>query len=175
MSTDIGNKSVGHANSVAPERRRHPRFPLVAHVEAFEPKSNMQISGRTSDISLEGCYVDTINPFSEGAVIRITLTRDKLSYEANATVVFSQVGMGMGVTFTSAEKKQFQIYQKWIDQLGGNLSPEPDVLEQETQGHGDSNLQEEKYYVLAELVIALMRKEILTEVEGKAMLMRLHR
>ena len=175
MSIGIGNKSEGHATSVTPERRRHARFPLTTLVEAFEPKSNTQISGRTSDISLEGCYVDTINPFSEGAVIRITLTRDKLSYEANATVVFSQVGMGMGVTFTSAEKKQFQIYEKWIDQLGSNLSPEPDLLEQETQGHGDPNLQEEKHYVLAELVIALMRKEILTEVEGKAMLMRLHR
>jgi hypothetical protein len=174
MSIDIGNASVGHVNSVAPERRRHPRFPLVAQVEAFEPKSNMQISGRTSDVGLEGCYVDTLNPFSEGAVIRITLTKDKLSYEANATVVFSQVGMGMGVTFTSAEKKQFQIYQNWIHQLGGNLSTEPDVLEQETQGLGDSNLQEENYYVLAELVIALMRKEVLTEEEGKAMLRRLH-
>jgi hypothetical protein len=132
MSINIGNESASDANSVAPERRRYPRFPLVAQVEAFEPKTNIQISGRTSDISLEGCYVDTINPFSEGAVIRITITTDKLSYEANATVVFSQVGMGMGVTFTSAEKTQFQIYQKWIDQLGGKLSPAPAVLEQET-------------------------------------------
>ena len=76
--------------------------------------------------------MDTINPFAEGVAIRISITRDKLSYEANATVVFSQVGMGMGVTFTSAEEKQFQIYQKWIDQLGGKLSPAPAVLEQET-------------------------------------------
>jgi hypothetical protein len=175
MSISSGNESEGHAESVAPERRRNARFPLTTLVEAFEPKSNTQISGRTSDISLDGCYVDTINPFTEGALIRITLTKDKLSFEANAKVVFSQVGMGMGVTFTSAEKKQSQIYQKWIDHLSGNLSPEPDALEQEQQGPVDAKLQEEEHYVLAELVIALMRKEVLTEVEGKAMLRRLHR
>jgi hypothetical protein len=174
MSLGTENESVGHGESVALERRRYARFPLVAFVEALEPKSNSQISGRTSDVSLGGCYVDTINPFPEGTVIRISLTKEKVSFEANAKVVFSQVGMGMGVAFTSAEKTQCRIYQKWIDQLSGNLSPELDVLEQKQQS-GDDRLKEEQYYVLDEVIIALMRKGVLTEVEGKAMLKRLHR
>jgi len=118
--------------------------------------------------------VDTLSPFPEGTIIRIRLTRENTSFEANAKVVFSQVGMGMGVSFTSAEKDQFRIYQEWIDELSGDSSAKPNVLE-ERQSGGNTDSQGEQTYVLNELVIALMRKGVLTEVEGKGMLKRLHK
>ena len=157
------------------EHRRHERFPLTAFVEALDPKSNTQISGRSSDVSLGGCYVDTLNPFPEGTVIRIRLTKENVSFEANAKVIFSQIGMGMGVAFLSAEKDQFQIYQKWINQFSGNASSAPDMLEAEQRSGGGNDLHIEQFLVLNDLVIALMRKGTLTEVEGKAMLKRLHK
>jgi hypothetical protein len=82
--------------------------------------------------------------------------------------------MGMGVAFTSAEKDQFRIFQKWINQLSGNLSTEPNLLKEEQHSGANADSLEEQYYVLNELVIALMRKGVLTEVEGKTMLKRLH-
>lgn len=175
MSPSTENEHVSPTKEASLEQRRHVRFPFTAFVEALEPKSNTQISGRCSDVSLGGCYVDTLNPFPEGTIIRVRLTRENISFEANAKVVFSQIGMGMGVAFTSAEKDQFQIFEKWINQLSGNLSPAPNVLDGEIQSGGSIDLQEEQHYVLNELVIALMRKGVLTEVEGKAMLKRLHR
>lgn len=166
---------VSGAVTDPPENRRHPRFPLTAYVEALDPNSNTQISGRSSDVSLGGCYVDTLNPFSEGTAVRIRLTKDNVSFEANAKVVYSQIGMGMGVAFVSAEKDQIRIYRNWINQLSGNASPAPDLLG-DGQGSGASaDLHEEQYYVLNDLVIALMRKGVLTEADGKAMLKRLHR
>jgi hypothetical protein len=83
--------------------------------------------------------------------------------------------MGMGVAFTSAEKDQFRVYQKWIDELSGNSSTKLNVLEEDRQSGGNIDSQGEQAYVLNEIVIALMRKGVLTEVEGKAMLKRLHR
>ena len=44
------------------ERRRDLRYPFTAAVEVFEPQSQSKLTARTSDISLGGCYVDTINP-----------------------------------------------------------------------------------------------------------------
>jgi len=175
MSLRTEIEHVSPAEAVSREQRRHVRFPLTAFVEALEPKSNMQISGRSSDVSLGGCYVDTLNPFSEGTLIRIRLTKENVSFEANAKVVFSQIGMGMGVAFLSAEKDQFQIYQKWINEFSGNASPAPKMLDGEQGSGGSNDLHEEQFYVLNELVIALMRKGTLTEVEGKAMLEKLHR
>jgi hypothetical protein len=179
LRTPPGTENVAGsvAVTVATEHRRHARFSLTAFVEALDPESNTQISGRSSDVSLGGCYVDTLNPFHEGTIIRIRLTKENVSFEANAKVVFSQIGMGMGVAFLSAEKDQFQIYQKWINQFSGDASPTtpPDLLDGE-QGRGSSDdLHEEQSYVLNELVIALMRKGTLTEAEGKGMLKRLHK
>jgi hypothetical protein len=175
MSPLTENEHVGPTEAASLEHRRHARFPLTALVEALEPKSNTQISGRSSDVSLSGCYVDTLNPFPEGTLIRIRLTRENISFEANAKVIFSQIGMGMGVAFTSAEKDQFRVYQKWIDELSGNSSTKLNVLEEDRQSGGNIDSQGEQAYVLNEIVIALMRKGVLTEVEGKAMLKRLHR
>jgi hypothetical protein len=79
------------------------------------------------------------------------------------------------IPFTSAEKDQFRIYQGWIDKLSGNSSVKPNVLEEERQSGGNTDSQGEQTYVLNELVIALMRKGVLTEVEGKGMLKRLHK
>jgi hypothetical protein len=175
MSLRTENEHVGPVEAASLEHRRHARFPLTALVEALEPKSNTQISGRSSDVSLSGCYVDTLNPFPEGTLIRIRLTRENISFEANAKVIFSQIGMGMGVAFTSAEKDQFRVYQKWIDELSGISSTELNVLGGKPQGGGNTDSLGEQTYVLNELVIALMRKGVLTEVEGQAMLKRLHR
>jgi hypothetical protein len=166
---------VSTAATFLPEHRRHARFPLTTFVEALDPKSNTQISGRSSDVSLGGCYVDTLNPFNEGTIIRIRLTKENISFEANAKVVFSQIGMGMGIAFLSAEKDQFQIYQKWKNQFSGNASPAPNMLDGEQGSDGSNDSHGEQFYVLNELVIALMRNGTLTEAEGKAMLKRLHR
>jgi hypothetical protein len=175
MSLRTENEHVGPIEAASLEHRRHARFPLTALVEALEPKSNTQISGRSSDVSLSGCYVDTLSPFPEGTLIRIRLTRENISFEANAKVVFSQIGMGMGVAFTSAEKDQFRVYQKWIDELSGSSSAELSVLKEVQESGGNIDSKGEQAYVLNEIVIALMRKGVLTEVEGKAMLKRLHR
>ena len=45
------------------ERRQFPRFPFNADVEVVEPQSGAKITGRVSDLSLSGCWVDTLSPF----------------------------------------------------------------------------------------------------------------
>jgi hypothetical protein len=167
-------KASATADAASLEKRRHARFPFTASVEALEPISNAQINGRTSDISLSGCYVDTISPFPEGTSIRVRLTRENVSFEANAKVMFSQIGMGMGIAFTSAEKRQFQIFQKWIDELNGILTSPPNELETQQAMTESVRRPEDQIYILNNLIVALMRKGVLDEIEGKTMLKRLH-
>jgi hypothetical protein len=157
------------------ERRRNLRYPFTASVDAVEPKSNAKISGRTSDISLGGCYVDTITPFPVETIIKIRLTKERVTFEADAKVVLSKVGMGMGVAFISAAPQQIRIFQKWINGIKGISSPELDVLEQIENNAIQENSKNEQDYVLIELLIALMRKGILSDAEGKAMLQKLYR
>src|SRR5579863_1057705 len=90
------NKAVAADPS---ERRRNVRFPFTAALEAVESKSGTKVSGRTSDLSLGGCYVDTLSPFPVGTEAKIRILREKESFEANAKVVYSAIGMGMGLAF----------------------------------------------------------------------------
>src|ERR1700686_3735242 len=148
------------------ERRRNLRYPFTASVDAVEPKSNAKISGRTSDISLGGCYVDTINPFPVETIIKIRLTKERVTFEADAKVVLSKVGMGMGVAFISAVPQQIRIFQNWINGVNGNSSPEQDMPEQIEKNATQENSKNEQDYVIMEHVIALIKKGDLSNAEG---------
>ena len=142
-------------------------------MDAIEPKSKAKISGRSSDVSQGGCCVDTISPFPVNTIIKIRLTKDGVSFEADAKVVLSQVGMGMGVAFVSAMPQHFQIFQKWLNELSGRSSPELVPLEETESDAVAANLMNNSDLVMRELLMALIRKGVLSEVEGKAMLQKL--
>lgn len=40
------------------ERRRSPRYPLIADAEIVALRSNVQLSAKTSDVSLLGCFMN---------------------------------------------------------------------------------------------------------------------
>jgi hypothetical protein len=163
--------SIEHRQS---ERRFHSRFPFTVTVEATDPQSQAKLSARTSDVGLGGCYVDTLNPFAAGTLIKIRLTKDGVSLEADAKVIFSQVGMGMGVAFISAIPRQFRIFQKWLSELTGESLPEPEPGERTEKDAVVAVSPKDPDFVLRELLIALIKKGVLSEAEGKAMLQKLY-
>jgi len=157
------------------ERRRHLRFPFIASVEAIEPQSHATLKGRISDLGFGGCYVDTMNPFAVGTLIKILLTKGRTTFEADARVMFSHAGMGMGIAFVSAMPQQLQVLDSWIAELARKTLPEQESTE---EAEGDSVVADpvkRQDFVLRELVKALIRKGVLSELEGKAMLHELSR
>lgn len=157
------------------ERRRHLRFPFTAAVDAIEPRSETKLSGRTSDLSSSGCYVDSLSPFPTGTAIRIRLTRQDVVFEAEAKVVSSQVGMGMGVEFVSATPKHVRIFQTWLNELTGKTAPRIEASERAPTDAAKEDSKMSYDYVLGELLLTLVRKGVLGEAEGKAMLQKLYR
>jgi hypothetical protein len=121
MDKATSNKIESSKQAAIQERRRYQRFPFTATVEAVEIKSQARIEGRTSDVSLGGCYVDTTSSFSEGSIVKIRLTMGARSFEAEAKVVYSLVNMGMGLKFTNADLEHLCLLDKWV----ADLSREP--------------------------------------------------
>ena len=106
------------------DRRLASRNMLVASVEAEELTSGMSLSARTSDVSVHGCYLDTINPFSPGTRIRVHLTKANETFHSLAVVTYAHTGLGMGVAFTEISQDAREIIQRWIADLErGNPSP----------------------------------------------------
>jgi hypothetical protein len=94
--------------------RRPPRHPLIAAVEITELQLNTRSKARTSDVSLVGCYVDTVNPLPVGTEIRVQLTHQGTTFTALGVVAHYEQNMGMGVSFTAVEPDQQVVLEKWI-------------------------------------------------------------
>jgi hypothetical protein len=158
------------------EKRSCPRFPFSPAVEALDLQADTRIMGRLSDISRNGCYVDTINPFAKDAAVTLTVTRDNQSFKTQAKVVYSKMGMGMGLLFTTSEPDQLRILGSWLNELsGGGMDQEeqPNVfLQRETAKSTDFELQELRK-IVSELVALLNGKNILNDSEGMALLRKL--
>ena len=168
--TDSNNAAVASPS----ERRRNLRFQFSATVEAVESKSGTKVVGRTSDLGLGGCYVDTLSPFPVGTEAKIRIVRDNESFEAQVRVVYSLIGMGMGLAFVSAQPKQVRLFQKWVMEISGQSAPSQNSPAEETS---EIEPVEEtptfKNFVLSDLIMILMKKNVITEAEGKVLLRKL--
>ncbi len=160
------------------ERRKHPRYSFSATAEIVEPRSGARIQGRVSDLGRGGCYIDSMSPFGVNSEGKIRIVDKNKTFVAQARVVFAAAGMGMGLAFTAIDPEQLPVLTGWLAELSGDVQPDSAVLEQERSGQkatADNAASQEQSYVLNELIIALMRKNVLSDLEGKALLQKLLR
>jgi hypothetical protein len=164
------------ASVASVERRKHPRYSFSGAAEVVEVRSGTRIQGRISDLARGGCYVDAISPFGVGSEVKIRIVVDSRTFVAQARAVFAAPGMGMGLMFTAIEPEQLAVLDRWLGELSGEARPEPSAAKQETPSEkvaADQAPSQEPNYVLNELIIALMRKNVLSDSEGKALLQKL--
>ena len=96
-------------------RRTAPRTTFIAVIEITEIVSGTRLSARTSDLSLTGCYVDTLNPTSEGTAVRVRLTHGAEELELTARIVYVSPRLGMGVRFDdNLPPAKLQVLEGWV-------------------------------------------------------------
>lgn len=102
------------------EHRREPRHPFFASIELLETKNEVRIEARTGDLSLHGCYVDTMNPFPASSKVRVTITHDGAKFNAIGSVAHSQPNVGMGISFTEVDPDQKKTLMQWLSSVHGD-------------------------------------------------------
>jgi PilZ domain len=107
-------KEVRVESTSAAERRRVPRFPFVASAEVVENNSTARMNARVSELSLYGCYVDTINPLPKGASVFIKIFTDADFIEAQGMVAYVHPNLGMGIAFFNVNPSFLPILQAWL-------------------------------------------------------------
>ncbi len=96
------------------EKRRAPRYPFIATAELVEESSDTRMSSRVSELALHGCYLDMMNPFPKDTKIIVKIYAGNEFFEAQATVVYSQHNMGMGVKFHDVKPHFTQVLNGWL-------------------------------------------------------------
>jgi PilZ domain len=102
------------------ERRRAPRYQLVAEAEIVNPSAHLSLKARTSDVSLLGCFMNTTYWLAPGTEIELQLTYEGSTFIASGSVARAEPSMGFGVSFGEVKKPQRALLQKWLDELPGD-------------------------------------------------------
>jgi len=149
------------------ERRLAERQPFSATATVIDPRSDTRLTTRCSDLSLTGCYADTLNPFPERTVVYVELRCAEGTFEASALVSVTHAGMGMGIVFTDLSPEQMAVLAGWLGEETSQpvsvdeqpaVSPRPDAF---------MPLDQER---LARLICLLQSKGLLTKAERSSLL-----
>jgi hypothetical protein len=164
------------SRSSAPERRATKRVQLVASAEAIDLGTGTRLSGRVSDISLAGCYMDVMSPFGEGTNIGLRIKYNGQSVDLKGVVRFSHGSLGMGIGFSSLAPPQLETLGSWIGELTGERPkpvqmPKFEVMTEETREARSAERGEKS--PLEQLVDLLVKKGILTNAEVSDLLSKL--
>jgi hypothetical protein len=162
-STGGSSSSVKEA-----ERRGTERHTFTAGADVRELTSGARFSTRTTDLGPGGCFVDTTNPFPVGSKLQLNLHKGKSSFETAGTVVYSQIGLGMGVAFDGLDDAQRSALADWLTEVTG----ERVLVQESTQApKRASDFQHRaESPALVRLVRLMIGKGILTEAEGASVL-----
>jgi len=88
------------------EHRKHPRFKINAPVEV-NTEGSVPIHCSTSDLSLGGCYIESMYPFPKGTTLELKLEAgDTLLILARVVTCDPQFGNGIAFTHILPEDQQ---------------------------------------------------------------------
>lgn len=165
---DNANKNIKGA-ATAGNRRLANRHSFSATAEVVETISGARLHTRAADLSQKGCYLDTLNPFANGAKVQVRICWDGVELTCAAEVRDSQLGMGMGVAFTELDDAQKALIKSWIERL---VSPPPADL---SLSPGSENTKpatppDEKEALAVRLIQLLHKKGLLSSSDVASLL-----
>ena len=101
------------------DKREVPRYSFIAEVTVTDVANDTRMSGRISEISRKGCYVDLLNPLPVGTSLQLKVSRDLGVFTTPGRVIYNQPGMGMGVAFVDIPADQIKTLDAWLTELNG--------------------------------------------------------
>ena len=97
------------------ERRGAPRYSVTLDAQTTDLITRSVIKLRCSDISLSGCYLDTLNPVDPGTPLWVRVEHSDRVFEAQARVAYAVPRLGMGVEFAQPiPEEQLAVLKEWI-------------------------------------------------------------
>jgi hypothetical protein len=158
------------------EQRLCARYPVSISVEGVELQSKAHFTGRISDLSMGGCYVDSITALPVDATLKVRLVHEGKVFETRARVITSSPSMGMSLLFVGTEPGQLEVLEAWVRELSGETPPcEPELPEIKAQQSMEPGSNSAQLGALNELILELMRTGVLSDLKGRAILQKAFR
>lgn len=107
-------------------RRRFHRHKVSLPLEIRDERVNMPIRINATDVSGNGCYIESMQPLPRGTVLRVDFWMDSEHVKISAVVRTCDPGVGNGIEFTGLpleSKARLQSYLDAIDPQMGLSAP----------------------------------------------------
>ena len=98
-------------------RRRFARHKISFPLEIRDERVNTPLRANATDISGNGCYVETVMPLPVGTQLRVDLWIDDNRITPGATVRTRDPGVGMGIEFTGLPEDDKVRLQEHLDKI----------------------------------------------------------
>ena len=109
--------------AAAPDnRRKFQRHKISFPLEFRDERVNTPMRVNATDISGNGCYVETVMPLPISTVLRVDIWIDQEHVSATATVRTRDPGVGMGIEFTGLPEDSKRRFQAHLDKLDPGIS-----------------------------------------------------
>ena len=104
--------------------RRGLRFTFEASAEvALKDSPKAIVSGRVTELSLQGCFVETSAAFEAHRLVLVKIYNSQESFEAEAIVLYVRP-TGLGLVFREFTPESAAVLQKWmLKLLDSELAP----------------------------------------------------
>ena len=112
-----GPRRLSAAGPEKAERRSVRRYAFCAAVEITDLGSGDRRSARTSDLSLDGCHIDTLQPFPRGTLVHLRVLCLNGVFETRGRVVSSHAGFWMGIGFDEMTPDQRSVLESLLVEL----------------------------------------------------------
>jgi hypothetical protein len=103
-------------------RRKFQRHRISFPLEFRDERVNTPMRVNATDISGNGCYVETVMPLPISTVLRVDFWVDQERVSASATVRTRDPGVGMGIEFAGLPQDSKRRFQAHLDKIDPGIS-----------------------------------------------------
>lgn len=98
-------------------RRRFARHKISVPMEVRDERVNTPMRVNATDISGNGCYIETILPLPKGTTLKIEFWRETEKIVTSAVVRACDPGVGMGIEFIGLPEEGRQCLQQYLEKV----------------------------------------------------------
>ena len=114
LEIPVSSKDITPAES---NRRRFARHKISLPMEIRDERVGTPMRVQVSDVSGNGCYVETILPLPKGTIVKIEFWIDEQRISGSAAVRTCDPGVGMGMEFTGLTPETKERVQEFLDRV----------------------------------------------------------
>jgi hypothetical protein len=103
-------------------RRKFARHRISYPLELRDERVNTPLRVNATDVSGNGCYVETVMPLPVGTALRVDLWIEQERLSPTAVVRTRDPGVGMGIEFTGLPEDSKKRFQAHLDKLNPGMS-----------------------------------------------------